>query len=296
MGSGDPGPRGVAGPSGENGISSARFYMRTTGPTPPTRPAITYRVSGGLGTFANLDTWSPTVPPAATGNTNPYIWFVVVNYTINTQGQTVSFPQAWNAVPGYSYQNFYLASTANTMAAPSITYAYNSGTQAWEFGGLGSWTTTIPTTPEGANLFVVPVRYRLNLMGQTVDGIARLGTIPAAVSPPVQTSYTMSYGLVSGSPSYTTSDTATTSAITLASGDTGYFDFRSPNTTSASPNVYFDLPAGLTLVNVQQRQAGQYFINPSGWTTDDSSQPRRYINDSNRENTFVIVRVNVRRP
>ena len=269
--------------------------MRTTGPTSPTRPGITYNVSGGLGSFANLDTWSPTVPPIASGNTNPYIWFVTVDYMINQSLISVSFPQAWNAVAGYSYQSFYLASTASTVAVPSIGYGYNTADSRWEFTGTGSWSTTIPTTPAGANVFTAPVRYRVDLAGAVVDGIMLSGTVAGTVSPPSRNSYSMSYGLVTNGPSFTISDTVTTSAIQLASGESGSFNFTTPENTQAKPNWYFDLPSGLTLVSVEQFDAVSYTIT-TDWTADDPSNPRRYIDDSAYDGNTATIRVNVRRP
>ena len=294
-GRGDPGPQGLKGNTGDPGVSASNFYLRTSDGVTPTRPNITYTVSGGIGSFSNLGQWSPTVPTIASGNTNPYIWFVEVNYRINHSLISVSFPQAWNAVAGYSYQDFYLASTAATVAVPSIGYGYNTADQRWEFTGTGSWSTTIPTTPVGANVFTAPVRYRLNLSGATVDGVMRSGTVIGAVSPPSRSSYTMSYGLVTDGPSFTISDTATTSAIQLASGESGSFDFTTPENTVSKPNWYFDLPAGLTLVNVQQFDAVRY-QETTDWTTDDSSNPRRYIDDSAYDGNTATIRVNVRRP
>ena len=146
-------------------------------------------------------------------------------------------------------------------------------------------------------MFTAPIRYQDGIEGQVIDGVVRFGTVPGTVVPPpvVRSSYTMNYGLVTDGPSFTISDTMTTSAIQLGSGESGRFDFTTVRNTRDKPNWYFDLPTGLTLVNVQQFDLVQYQIT-TDWTADDSNNPRRYIDDSAYSGNTAVIRVNVRRP
>ena len=60
------------------------------------------------------------------------------------------------------------------------------------------------------------------------------------------------------------------------------------------PNFYFDLPAGLTIVNVYNTNLGLTDATDD-WTTDDTNNPRRYINDSFDPVGDMRIRVDVRR-
>ena len=194
---------------------------------------------------------------------------------------------------GLSYQQFYHANTANTVGTPNIDYNGTNFTTV-----TAGWAQTIPTTPAGANIFMAPVRYTEGTAGETIEGVLLYGTVPGTVTPPVQpsrNSYTMNYGLITRSAPYTLSNTVATNALELASGESGYFDFESHRTTATYRNIYFDLPTGLTLVNIQQEQGNQYLDNTRGWTTPDSANPRRYVYSGNRQGAHTDVRVNVRR-
>ena len=192
---------------------------------------------------------------------------------------------------GFGYQNYYHATTASSVAIPTITY---NGTT---FTAASGWADTIPTTPASANIFVAPVRYQVGVNGQRVEGTAIFGRTSASpVVPPSRTSYTMSYGLNSGTPNYTVDATSvqTTSAIQLATGEEGNFEFTTPTTTSSNPDLHFDLPSGLTLVRVDNKQGQQYFTTTS-WQALDSTNTNRYINNTLYAGSFAIIRVTVRR-
>ena len=187
---GDTGPRGAA---GESGFSITAFYMRTATDTPPARASITYN---GLA-LGNFGTWHPNTVPAGTG---AYIWRFNFAYQIGVVGGTptpvVQYTAQRGAMGpnGFGYQSYFIANTATTVTAPTITY---NGTA---FTATAGWTTAFPTTPVGANVFESRVRYQEGTAGQVALGVIRIGTVAGAVAPPVDTSrsYTLYYGLVDG--------------------------------------------------------------------------------------------------
>ena len=273
--------RGLDGTNGTNGNNApqVQFQYSDTGRTPWSATdgpnSAYFRVSVDGGTV-----WSNAIRFRGVDGTNG------TNGNDGTDGTNGT-----DGVNGFGYINYYHANTADSVGVPNVDY---DGTN---FSNITSgWTTTIPTTPAGANVFVAPVRYQIGTSGETIDGVVRLGIVPGTIAPPNRNSYTMNYGLATGSPGYSISNTKAAPVIQLASGETGYFDFTTDPTTASHRNVYFDLPTGLTLVNVQQRQGGAYLTNPTGWTTQDSTQPRRYFYSGNRLGAHTIVRVNVRRP
>ena len=136
---------------------------------------------------------------------------------------------------------------------------------------------------------MVPVRYRLELLGQTVDGIARLGTIPAAVvPPPSESTYSngITYGLAdsSGSPVGTAQNSAAFSLSVGASHTTASLDF--PVTTATNNVWYIELPAGLTFIRAYNPGDGD---DTASWVRQGSTQ--RWTNTigfGNAEKSFAI--------
>ena len=204
---------------------------------------------------------------------------------------TVPGPAGSDGSNGFGYRFYYHASTASTVGTPNINY---SGT-AFDPPPAG-WGITIPTTPEGANVFSAIVRYQQGTPGETIDGIVIIGIVPGTVAPPAdQTTYTMNYGIVTGPPGYSiTPTTNTLPTLSLAPGGTGSFDNLMMTNSQTHPNFYFDLPAGLTIVNVYNTNLGLTDATDD-WTTDDTNNPRRYINDSFDPVGDMRIRVDVRR-
>ena len=211
----------------------------------------------------------------------------------------ITFSQARRETPidgtqgtqGISNKLFFFASTANTVSAPNIDY---SGSPP-SFNNLGGWLERVPTTPAGANIFSMPVEYTPGVAGSDTElGVALFGTVPGSAAPAGAQTYTLPYGTITGGPAWTaTQTTDTLPTLSLAAGATGSFNISVVN-SAANPNYYFDLPDGLTLVNVYNTAIGEVLATPA-WTTKDPSENRRYINSEFDPITRLHLRIEVRR-
>ena len=265
---------------GTTWLAGKRFRQDGTNGTNAPNIRIQYSVTGSTGTYRD-------------SVTNPYfIRYSVDNGTTWLAGERFR-QDGTNGLPGQSLVVIYMSS-ATIPANPGPGTLVTAADPA-TYTPPTNWSVNVPTRVTTADIYQAHVT--LHRTGTTPSITRALFLEPrlptSPVSPSTQ-SFNLNYGLTNPSPNYVISSTTTSNSIDLASGAQGNFDFTTPTTTDANPNFYFDLPAGLTLVKVQSRQGGQYF-DDSGWTVDDSSQPRRYINDSSYSGNFKIVRVIVRR-
>ena len=182
---------------------------------------------------------------------------------------------------GFSYQNYYHANTATTVTLPTITYNGSS------FTAQSGWAATIPTTPAGANIFVVPVRYQVGTSGQTLDGIARFGEVPSSVVTPTRSTYSngIDYGIANGNtPAGTVQNSASFSLSVGESHTTAGLSF--PATTTGATNYYIRLPAGLILTRAVDSVQG---VETSSWVRVGSTQVWIFtIGFQGAENTFTF--------
>ena len=192
---------GTPGATGPGGTGVRVYYMRSTSSTIPSRPTITYNGSA----FAEPvpDTWiSQQIPPSG----GDYIYRLEVYYQVGIVGTTVTAPQRFNATNGISLVEIYQRGTS-APSAPTLTY---DGTT---IGGLGSWSRTIPATPSNQNLYAMTGTYREAISGITLDSVVYLKGLATAtpVVPPSTMGFRISYGTITGSPSFTTSQDDTNS-------------------------------------------------------------------------------------
>ena len=231
------------------------------------QPQIQYSVDGSTG-------WGTSVPNSY------FIRFSVDGGTTWTAGER--FRQDGTAgANGFGYQNYYHANTNTTVTIPTITYNGSA------FNAASGWQTTIPTTPQGANVFVAPVRYQAGTAGQTVEGVVLFGTVPRAVIPPSTSTYSsgIEYGIANGNtPSSTHSDSNSFSLSIGGTHTTESLTFAA--TTIANGNYYVRLPAGLTLTRAVDSVQGD---ETSSWVRVASSQVWIYtIGFDGATNTFVF--------
>ena len=281
---------GLVGIDGIDGDSLDLLYRRSS--SLPSLP------SGGAATNGRLSTlpsgWSRQIPSGS----DP-LYVSVAHIDGATQAIIYDEPSRFSAFDGtngddgQSLLEIYRASAS--IPADPATGSIATAADPSSYTAPADWSLNVPTRTMTADIYRAIVTIPRTGTTATVTRAlfleARLTTPP--VIPSTQ-SFSLNYGLTSSSPSYAISGTTATSTVDLASGQEGNFDFRTPTNSDAHPNFYFDLPTGLTLVKVQARQGGVYF-DDSGWTTDDSTEPRRYINDDSYSGNFKLVRVVARR-
>ena len=304
---------GPQGPAGNTTPSLTYYYLRTSAFTEPTRPTtITYNGSS----FGNIGSWVPF--ESATGDrvANPYLWAVPIQYRIGiNNSQQVGLVQFLGGVPGQrgpagapstvpgpagatgtSYQQFYIANTADSVTRPNIDY---NGTT---FSNLQGWAATVPTTPVGANIFTMPVRYVSGTANSEVEeGVILSGTVPGTVTPPPSgaQSYPFTYGIAvrgthAAQPQVFDAQNPQPT-LSLTAGQSGDYNVIITNSTTHL-DFYFDLPTGLTIVAVYDTGIGVN-LDTSDWTADDAANPRRYFYDgAPRGDAQYHLRVTVRRP
>ena len=260
--------RGQPGTNGANGNGQQDIYRLSTTVLSgiPSASGVRLLANRTLDP-ATLPTGSSLIPPSGTGD----VYFSTAN--IAPDG-TIRFT-AWalRSAVGPGYQNFYHANTANIVSIPAIGY---NGTT---FNTVQSgWTTTIPTTPPGANIFTAPVQYRIGISGQTIDGVILSGTVPGTVGPPAgSTSYGLNYGIaVRGTHAiqaqiFTAQNPQPT--LTLAPGESGSYNIVLTS-TATHLDYYFDIPSGLNFVSAHNTGLGNA-DDTARWTALDSNNPNR---------------------
>ena len=183
--------------------------------------------------------------------------------------------------PGFGYQNFYIASTANTVAQPNIDY---DGTN---FSQFAPWAMTVPTTPTGANIFEMPVRYQEGVArSETEEGIILVGRVPGATPPPAgSTTYSdgVEYGnAIGNTPATKLGDV---NDFSLSIGESHTTEQITMRTTDTNVNYYIRLASGLRLTGATESVDGDEFDN---WNRVGNTQVYIYQIGFRSVNSFTF--------
>jgi len=260
---GNPGPAGAAGPAGN--FTTLIFQWATSRPTDPSPSGY------GSGVIRGISPWLQA--PPATGGTGEFLWGAQIE--VNTNNNTAIYintlrlsgptgaaggvgpqggagPAGAAGMNGLSYINYYHANAADSVGTPNIDYDGST------FSGVtAGWTTTVPTSPAGANIFSAPVRYREGTAGETIVGVILEGTVPGSVTPPPSTASNVriTYGITDTS--LTPTGTAQMSSeVPLEVGGTHDFTLNMVTTTAVGQSWYVSVPSGFSITSVSDSLEG----------------------------------------
>ena len=280
-----PGAQGEMGEGG-NGIRS--YYLRTSTllPRPGAPTGITY--INRAWTAPVPATWGQNVIPGGSGQ---YIWMLQVFFQVGVngiQGQIgpvlISAPPGATGANGFGYQNFYIASTNDTVSRPNIDY---NGTQ---FSSFAPWSMTVPSTPSGANIFEMPVRYQVGVpQSEVEEGVILAGRVPGTAPPPSgSTTYSngITYGLSDDSNNPTGTALQTRPFSLMVGGTHTTESLTLPLTTATGDNWYITAPTGLTVTGIIGTIEGEFL---SEWTRVGATQTWIYtVGFADAQKTITI--------